>query len=163
MLLQGSDTLLLLCWLQIVKLLPFWVHKTPRQKKNVKYLVALDVRLNSWRPLIFRIHSASALRQSGCFKVHHAGHLPSQPLKSRVFLENPDQRSQWGKLSARLLLKSLIFTSSTFKLLCGIICSQGENWKTGENWKFQKQEKPFVVQQAKDLIFLGFLEYLGPG
>lgn len=56
-----------------------------------------------------------------------------------------------------LLLKLLIFTSSAFKLLCGIICSQGDDWKC------KTQETSFVVQRAKDLIFLGFLECSDPG
>lgn len=82
-----------------------------------------DQLKNSWRPLLFRNRHASALRQPGCFQVHHAGHLPRQTLKSRVCSENLDGRSRSGKLSALLLLKLLIFTSSVFKLLCGIICS----------------------------------------
>lgn len=158
MLLQASNTPVLLCWLRIMKRLLFGGRATPRKKKNVKYLVVFDVRLeNSWRPPIFWNHCASALRQPGCFQVHHAGHLPRQPLKSRVCSENRDGRLRWRKPSTLLLLKLLIFTSSVLKLLCGVLCSQGDNWK------FKMPEMPFVVQQAKDLIFLGFLECSDPG
>lgn len=155
MLLSASDTPMLLCWLQIMKHLPFWGCATLRKKKNEKYLVVFDDQLeNSWRTLTFQNHCAFALRQPGCFQAYHTGHLPKQPLKLQVCLENLDGRLWWRKLSVLLLLKLLIFTSSVFKLLFGIICSQKTTRNARYNWRL---ETCFILLWAKDLIFLGFL------
>lgn len=145
---------MLLYWLQIVKLLPFWVYAMEEEKHEA----FSSFRCSAWElmkscgfqePFSICSHSLAALTGLRCFVLgtHQVSHQ---------HLESHDQSWRWGKLAALLLLlKLLISTSSAFKLLCSIIGSPAENCK------FQKWEESFVVQQVTTW-FSWFQECLDP-